>query len=85
VALHFREVKNRLDGLFASGLDKGTGVGDHQIGALGTRGHEVPLGLQQSRQLVGVHLILGTTERLDPVPHRASLSRSNTERTALGV
>ena len=45
----------------------------------------VSLGLQQPRELVRVHVVLGTAERLDPVPHRESLSRSNTERTALGV
>ena len=29
----------------------------------------VALGLEESRQLVGVHVVLGAPERLDPVPH----------------
>ena len=52
---------------------------------LASRRRDVALGLQESRQLLGVDVVLRAAERLDPVPHHVSLHVATPSATALGV
>ena len=55
-----------VDRLAAGVLDEGARVDDHQVGALGRVGRHQAVGQHGACQLVRVHLVLRTAQRLDP-------------------
>ena len=58
-----------VDRLLAGRFDEGASVDDDQVGLLRPGSPVVTVSLQGPGQLVGVHLVLRASERLQPVPH----------------
>ncbi len=62
----FIEGQDRCDRLLARLLDERTGVHHHQVGIVGRVGSDESVGGHRSGQLVGIDLVLGAAEGLDP-------------------
>src|SRR5580698_1590753 len=83
-------MEDRLDRLLAGRLDEGTGVHDDELGLSGVRGTAVTLRIEVALELVGVHLVLGAPQGLQPVeahvvahtPHTRPVRRSDGARQA---
>jgi hypothetical protein len=60
------EGQDRLHRLAARLLDEGTGVHDHEIGVGGVARRSEAVGEQGPGELVGVDLVLGAAQGLDP-------------------